>query len=1330
MCKRSFGFRLSSERVVTVYKQIFSPCKGRRIRMPPSVAIPTTGTSKLPIVSAIPLATTRTETQAHAALMAHARQRLRDTSSIRKRYAAELSNIANGLTIEDGLTHDDLSRFPMTDLATILNQGNTDVIARALNAFELQIRRILMWRTSINSDIIQQGQRGFNATATRILLDGQVDGVRTCDHVTEGDGDGRPLLLHQAVVRTLLHPLTPVRRMLAIHPTGTGKSLVMIHCLESYFHDPRPKVIIVPSFIVELQIVQDMLTLLPSGSNLRRWYESWRRENPNIDPTQEAWHIIAALSFRKLDDARRENATAASTRPTGEDADDEDAFDTEDDTMMQIPVMRPDRSRMGTLERMQRGDRPIHEIPGATHELRAPITFITYAEHKLGMYRENPVFAQHRGEEPSVSYSNKIVLVDEMHNLFDEGNPNLNSVQRRKLFGDRELRQRSEERLRAATNDTERRRAAESVLIYTGLSRLLRTCQKSTLVGLTATPIVAHQTDGAKSALRILDWIRGRKTTASTMKLPTGFQWKASPEDGRASHTEFEGYVSYFGVKPTSLFAIADEVTYPAPMPIVKTVPPSAIEMQHDELTGRTIAPTYGMGRLASLQRKYDVARRASEWFERMSDGGWYVPPAAQRAVSIDYWDRSRAWTAFVPRLAVTQERMPEWAEGLYPYGRTIPRMHQSTWFRNDDRVHAAWIAGSVVYNEQLPVQIDDDGTNSTAHVLGRHGRVDVLMAHETKRRTIDAIVAQTHVRVDTTTVTFAPSQWTMRTHDASGLPGHASKIVLTVDPATHDVKRVRTVRVNGDVAPQYIVIERLAHEDVVVPNSETYTTKRGVRLSALEYDAEAWFYEQDQLNVTYAGRLDRFINDEGNRWMNVFYGGREVRAAQGRAALGESQEPCVQLGGVADTDRALIGFAVDLARHVVPVAMNVWSGKVLWLLSEQHGLALVERWMECEEAREWRNSGRVAIFGAYRNEDRVRVQRGARRFLDDVFNSSDNVNGERCKLLIGGAADLGVGVTFTEVRHIVLDLAPSYFNVLQQMGRGARLCKHARLPPSQRTLDFHLPFPVLTTGWGGVETDATRRNVPGGIGNVQVTMEEFVQRLKVDPRRQSLQLPLHVPVHTFDTLTDLQKSRIRFLDGMQTFAAVAMDREYYRQTAGWTIPLVDLATEPKSAPQIEQFVRARVRQAVESIPETLEAGRDRLRQESEENGRYNAAVLARDASDAIAGHTRQTASEQTFRDEVFKRNEVAKRRVERTEKAKVKKQATTAANTSLDELRAEANCRNYGVAPDGTFFRTDKPNGFVVDQSRIRKLIETGSRVGDPVCLSLLMESQLRISN
>ena len=36
------------------------------------------------------------------------------------------------------------------------------------------------------------------------------------------------------------------------------------------------------------------------------------------------------------------------------------------------------------------------------------------------------------------------------------------------------------------------------------------------------------------------------------------------------------------------------------------------------------------------------------------------------------------------------------------------------------------------------------------------------------------------------------------------------------------------------------------------------------------------------------------------------------------------------------------------------------------------------------------------------------------------------------------------LGVTFTEVRHIYLDLTSSYLNVLQQMGRGERLCARA----------------------------------------------------------------------------------------------------------------------------------------------------------------------------------------------------------------------------------------------------------------------------------------------
>merc|ERR1719390_193632 len=67
-----------------------------------------------------------------------------------------------------------------------------------------------------------------------------------------------PLQPHQESVAFLLHPKSPISRLLIDHPTGSGKTWEIIRVLDNYFHDPRPKVPIFPkspvcrNFYVEL----------------------------------------------------------------------------------------------------------------------------------------------------------------------------------------------------------------------------------------------------------------------------------------------------------------------------------------------------------------------------------------------------------------------------------------------------------------------------------------------------------------------------------------------------------------------------------------------------------------------------------------------------------------------------------------------------------------------------------------------------------------------------------------------------------------------------------------------------------------------------------------------------------------------------------------------------------------------------------------------------------------------------------------------------------------------------------------------------------------------
>jgi len=101
------------------------------------------------------------------------------------------------------------------------------------------------------------GREGFNHRATQVMQQCKIGATKL-----QVEFDHRaacpPLQPHQESVAFLLHPRSPVRRMLIDHPTGSGKTREMIRVLDNYFFDPRPKIPIFPkdpvcrNFYVEL----------------------------------------------------------------------------------------------------------------------------------------------------------------------------------------------------------------------------------------------------------------------------------------------------------------------------------------------------------------------------------------------------------------------------------------------------------------------------------------------------------------------------------------------------------------------------------------------------------------------------------------------------------------------------------------------------------------------------------------------------------------------------------------------------------------------------------------------------------------------------------------------------------------------------------------------------------------------------------------------------------------------------------------------------------------------------------------------------------------------
>jgi len=91
----------------------------------------------------------------------------------------------------------------------------------------------------------QVGCCGFNAFAAKAMRAAGI-ASRPAGAMPEDATACPPLQPHQEVVKFLLHPQSPVSRLLVDHPTGSGKTREMISVLDNFFQDPRPKVPIFP----------------------------------------------------------------------------------------------------------------------------------------------------------------------------------------------------------------------------------------------------------------------------------------------------------------------------------------------------------------------------------------------------------------------------------------------------------------------------------------------------------------------------------------------------------------------------------------------------------------------------------------------------------------------------------------------------------------------------------------------------------------------------------------------------------------------------------------------------------------------------------------------------------------------------------------------------------------------------------------------------------------------------------------------------------------------------------------------------------------------------
>lgn len=238
----------------------------------------------------------------------------------------------------------------------------------------------------------------------------------------------------QMTASWLVGPETPINRLLVIHRTGSGKTDVMVRVVDEYYFDPRPKIVIVPN-----------------NALVNNFYEKFYHSDTRYNAFAEY------ISVRD----RRPNTYSR---------------------FQDIVTME------GTLSRR-----------GKPGELVAPIRPIRYnvagGSTVAGANGpELPIFrvGYTHGENP---YDNKIVIMDEVHNLV---------------------------RPKEGTN-------AAVIRKLTVLRNLLYTAKNTVLVGLTATPLVKDVSDGVE-LIRIIK----------------GDELQSKPTN--------EGFISFFNTLPPSIY--------------------------------------------------------------------------------------------------------------------------------------------------------------------------------------------------------------------------------------------------------------------------------------------------------------------------------------------------------------------------------------------------------------------------------------------------------------------------------------------------------------------------------------------------------------------------------------------------------------------------------------------------------------------------------------------------------------------------------------------------------------------------------------------------------
>ena len=282
---------------------------------------------------------------------------------------------------------------------------------------------------------VTQGSKGFTKYATEYLMQRNVD--RFPLECPERSAAIK-LFSHQKIVQTMFHPDTTVTRLLVSHRTGSGKTLTMISVLNNFYSDNRPKVLIFPTE----GLVNNFYNELFIMKNRYAEFVHKRRREDNLAPLKPGSNL----------------------------------------TIQQLKYVKNLLAMTSELS-----------SAGLSGHLHAPVRAMRYTIAGGGQAfskSRNPIFnIQYDGKNP---YSNKIVIMDEAHNLVVKKHRYIKQIKR--------------------------------------LSESIRTCKNTHLLACTATPVTTDQTS-ASSILKVIKGVENK-------------------------HATNEGFVSYYNVFSSTVYPV------------------------------------------------------------------------------------------------------------------------------------------------------------------------------------------------------------------------------------------------------------------------------------------------------------------------------------------------------------------------------------------------------------------------------------------------------------------------------------------------------------------------------------------------------------------------------------------------------------------------------------------------------------------------------------------------------------------------------------------------------------------------------------------------------